>query len=409
MPARTRDWVTVGATVGGVIAWCGAVLPALVSGSGIPVPPVWWLLTIIQVACFVRVSSARGIAGSVDRAVALLMVVTTLAAVWTWGAAQVTPVLMVLVSGAIGWVVGVRMAAAVTALQTAFLCLTLLLQGDSAIWSLLYGALMFFAWLMVTVSVRETTARAQAAAAAAELERANVRLAEANAQLERANGRLSLANAELNEAQAALAEASRSEERLRISRDLHDGMGQQLTALGLHLQIVSRTLDATTDQAEHLAQARVLLAGVTRDMRGVVTQLRDGRSSVRDEIARLARSLPRPITSLDLDPALDEVPQSVAETLIRVVQEGLTNVARHTRADRAWVMVRSEGDQLVFEIRDNGALAGPVVPGNGLSGMAERISLLGGRLGWDQAPEGGLRLHGALPHGEVTRRAAQFV
>ena len=117
-------------------------------------------------------------------------------------------------------------------------------------------------------------------------------------------------------------------------------MGQQLTALRLHLDLISRHID--DEGAEHVDQAKVLVAGVIRDVRGVVTHLRNGHVKARDEIARLARSLPRPETSLDLDPAIDEAPQPVAISLVRVVQEGLTNVARHSQAKHAWVRITRE-------------------------------------------------------------------
>ncbi|MBK7610963.1 MAG: hypothetical protein IPJ15_06760 [Actinomycetales bacterium] len=65
--------------------------------------------------------------------------------------------------------------------------------------------------------------------------------------------------------------------------------------------------------------------------------------SPRDRIARLARSLPRPKTSLDLAEGLDAVPDAVADTVVRVIQEGLTNAARHSAADHAWVVVSCEG------------------------------------------------------------------
>lgn len=383
-----RDYITLGTTLGGVVAWLGAVLPAALSHRRADVPALWWVLALTQLGCFLFLSISRDRPRRSHGPVVVLMVVVGVAAVALWGADQVSAVLMVLTSGAAGFVTSTRVSFAIATLQSVALVVILLLQRSTIVWALIYSALMFFASLMVYVVVREGKARQTAAAAAAQLEATNTELAAANE-------RLRAANAELHEAQAALAEASRAEERLLISRDLHDGMGQQLTALRLHLDLISRHVEP--QGAEHVDQAKVLVAGVIRDVRGVVTQLRNGHVKARDEIARLARSLPRPETSLDLDPAIDEAPQPVAVALVRVVQEGLTNVARHSQAKHAWVRIAREPGAVTFEIRDDGPGQASITPGNGLSGMAERVSLVGGELGWVTAPGQGFTLSGRLP------------
>ncbi len=382
------DVITVGSTLGGIVAWLGAVLPAAISYQRDMVPPAWWVLALVQLASFLYLSATRTRPSRVHGPVAALMVITGIVVVAMWGADQVSAVLMVLASGAVGFVLPTPVSFGIAALQSIALVIILVVQDETVVWALIYSALMFFAALMVDVVVREGKARERAAAAVAQLE-------VTNAELGRANERLQAANVELHEAQQALAEASRAEERLRISRDLHDGMGQQLTALRLHLDLISRHID--DEGAEHVDQAKVLVAGVIRDVRGVVTHLRNGHVKARDEIARLARSLPRPETSLDLDPAIDEAPQPVAISLVRVVQEGLTNVARHSQAKHAWVRITREVGAVAFEIRDDGPGLASITPGNGLSGMAERVSLVGGELTWHTAPGEGFRLSGRLP------------
>lgn len=382
------DVITVGSTLGGIVAWLGAVLPAAISYERALVPPAWWVLALVQLASFLYLSATRTTPRRAHGPVAALMVITGIVVVALWGADQVSAVLMVLASGAVGFVLPTPVSFGIAALQSIALVIILVVQDETVVWALIYSALMFFAALMVDVVVREGKARERAAAAVAQLEVTNV-------ELGRANERLQAANVELHETQQALAEASRAEERLRISRDLHDGMGQQLTALRLHLDLISRHID--DEGAEHVDQAKVLVAGVIRDVRGVVTQLRNGHVKARDEIARLARSLPRPETSLDLDPAIDEAPQPVAISLVRVVQEGLTNVARHSQAKHAWVRITREVGAVAFEIRDDGPGLASITPGNGLSGMAERVSLVGGELTWHTALGEGFRLSGRLP------------
>ncbi len=386
--AQPRDFITVGTTVGGLVAWIGAVLPTLMSHERVDVPAVWWLLAVLQLGCFLYLNITRGRSPRWPGPLVAVMLLSGVTATALWGADQVSAVLMVLTAGVAGFVVSTRLSFFIAAVQSAALVAILAWRDLTIVWALVYSALMVFAVLMVHVVVREGRAREAASAFAAELERANL-------ELGRANERLRAANTELHDAQQALAEASRAEERLRISRDLHDGIGQQLTALRLHLDLISRHIDPAG--AEHVDQAKVLVAGVIRDVRGVVTQLRDGHVKARDEIARLARSLPRPTTSLDLDPAIDEAPQPVAITLVRVVQEGLTNVARHSQATHAWVTISREPGAVSFEIRDDGPGLPELTPGNGMSGMAERVALLGGQLSWTTAPGAGVTLRGRLP------------
>jgi signal transduction histidine kinase len=367
------------ATWGGVVAWVGAVLPTAMSHHRQEVPLAWWPLALVTLACFVGVS-----AGWVRRhglAVTVLGVAAALAVTALWGTDQTSPVMLVLMAGAGAWVLSWRATAGLVVFLSLALAFLLATRSTSAVWTLIYASLMSFAALMIHVVIREGRSVVAAERLATELAAANARLLTANGQLEAA--------------QARLAEASRAQERLRISRDLHDGMGNQLTALSLTLDLLGR--EVTGPATESIAQAKLLAAGLLRDTRNIVSHLRESKSSVRDEIARLARALPRPHTSLDLAADLDEVSEPVGEALVRVVQESLTNVARHSSAENAWVqVVRSEG-LVHFEVRDDGSGARTVRAGNGLSGMAERVALLGGELTWSTNPGAGFLITGWIP------------
>ena len=69
-----------------------------------------------------------------------------------------------------------------------------------------------------------------------------------------------------------------------------------------------------------------------------------------------------------------------AEAVLRAVQEGLTNAARHSQANNLWVVLRREADGLHLDIRDDGRGRGELRPGNGLGGMRERLAHCGGRM-----------------------------
>jgi len=367
--------------VGGSIAWLGVVVTAALNYRRSTVPLLWWVLCGVVIVCFLLLGGARPRTTVRDRVIFAILTLAAIGACAVWGADLMSGVLLVLVAGVAGWVVPPRVSIPLMVALTVALALLLALQDATVVWALLYGTLLFFASLMVHVVVREQSAREEAARVAAELEVANT-------QLQRTN-------AELQKAQARLAEASRAQERLRISRDLHDGMGNQLTALSLQLDLIGRLVDGPA--LVHVDQAKTLAAEVLRDTRGVVSQLRETRVSPRDRIARLARSMPRPVTSMDLTEELDEICDDVSETVVRLVQEALTNSARHSGADRAWVVVRRERRGLHLQVRDNGHGATNLTPGNGLRGMVERVALLGGELTWSSGPDIGFVIVATIP------------
>ena len=149
----------------------------------------------------------------------------------------------------------------------------------------------------------------------------------------------------------------------------------------------------TIDTAAQLATE--LLA----DIRGVVAQIRqhDG-MDIRTALTQLIAPLPAP-PAIHLVIADDARVSSVAqaETLMRVVQEALTNVVRHAEARNVWVELTREGTQIRLSVRDDGVAALPLKEGYGLAGMRERLAQLSGRLDIARAPQGGVALDVHFP------------
>ena len=175
-----------------------------------------------------------------------------------------------------------------------------------------------------------------------------------------------------------LAERSRTEERLRIARDLHDSIGHQVTALTLDLEVASHLAQGPI--TEHVARSKALAREILAEMRGVVSAMRDESVNLPGELSRLAASIPSLPVELDLGPGLEDVPAPVAMVAGRLVQEALTNAVRHAGASRAEVTVHRDGDDLLVAVRDDGQGSDAVSPGNGLTGMVERVAAVGGSL-----------------------------
>ncbi|QAY75833.1 sensor histidine kinase [Sphingosinicella sp. BN140058] len=191
---------------------------------------------------------------------------------------------------------------------------------------------------------------------------------------------LARTNRELRSAQAIIANSVRDAERLRISRELHDAWGHELTALGLQLEIASHVKDPERVD-DHVAQAKSLARALLVKVRDVVSALRDTEDcNLKAALEALAHSVPAPRIHVEMAPDV-RVGSEQAHALMRCAQEAVTNAVRHARADNLWLQVTPDGDGVRLVARDDGgANPAAATPGSGLRGMRERIEALGGRL-----------------------------
>ena len=203
-------------------------------------------------------------------------------------------------------------------------------------------------------------------------------------------------NADLIATRSLLAESARDAERMRLSRELHDVAGHALTALKLNLGVLAR--DPRQPDTERVSLCAGLADDLLQNLRGVVRQMREHEGiDLRDAIKRLAAPFPKPSVHIDIDTDARLHSIELAEALLRTVQEGLTNAARHAAASQLWLRLQRSDDRIVLSMRDDGRGAHPLRPGHGLRGMRERLLGLGGELSVDHCAEGGLRLTASLP------------
>jgi len=212
----------------------------------------------------------------------------------------------------------------------------------------------------------------------------------------RARSNLARANAELTATRELLAENSRSAERLRISRDLHDTLGHHLTALSLQLDVASRLSEGKP--AEHVQQAHAITKLLLSDVREVVSSLREsGKLNLSEAIRALAIQPIDARVHLDIPDMLIVEDAACAEALLRAVQEVLTNTSRHAHARNLWIRLAAARHAVVLESRDDGRGADAVTLGNGLTGMRERFESQGGRVDIRSSESGGFEVHAYLP------------
>ena len=215
-------------------------------------------------------------------------------------------------------------------------------------------------------------------------------------EAQQARDALERSNAELVATRSLLDEGARAGERLRMSRELHDVAGHGLTALKLNLELADRTPEP--ERGRRIRLAIELAEQLLSDLRGVVSQLRrhDG-IDVGVALQALARRMPGLAVELELDPDLRLPTVEQGEAVVRCVQEALTNAARHAQAKRVVVRVARDGERVRLTITDDGRGSAALAPGNGISGMRERIAALGGEVEFTTAPGRGFVVAASLP------------
>ena len=123
-------------------------------------------------------------------------------------------------------------------------------------------------------------------------------------------------------------------------------------------------------------------------------QQRRGVRGLAAAVETLAALAPLPVTAR-ITPA--RYPPAVEATAYFVISEALANVARHARASKAEVTACGDGGRLVVEVRDDGTGGAPARGGSGLTGLADRVAALGGRLTITSPPGGGTTIRAGLP------------
>ena len=204
-------------------------------------------------------------------------------------------------------------------------------------------------------------------------------------------------NSELRATRALLAESSRIAERLRIARDLHDLVGHHLTALSLNLEVASHLVQAPAQ--EHVRQAQSIAKLLLSDVREVVSQLRqDDAIDLTQALRSLVEGVPQLAIHLELPPRFGVEDPQRAQVLLRCAQEIITNTVRHAAARNLWLRFEQDGEQgIAIHARDDGRGAEGLKPGNGLTGMRERLAQFGGKLDIHTGRDSGFALDAWLP------------
>jgi two-component system sensor histidine kinase UhpB len=197
------------------------------------------------------------------------------------------------------------------------------------------------------------------------------------------------------------------DERRTLAMELHDEVGQTLTAISLTAAYLGRHA-AQLDGAkidECAAELRRDVRACSEQLRAMLSRLRphslEGQglaSAVRDLLHNWQQRASSIAFKIALPAELPTLGVDASLVLYRVVQEALTNVVRHSHARQCLVAITFDGARVRVQIEDDGiGLAATVVHGCGLTGMAERLRMVGGQLRVENGAGGGVQLHASLP------------
>jgi signal transduction histidine kinase len=196
-----------------------------------------------------------------------------------------------------------------------------------------------------------------------------------------------------------------NEERLHIARELHDSLTHQISVIKVQAGVA---IHLARRRGERVPEALLAIqeAGreATRELRATLAALRDDGGTAPHGLAHVPELVERArMAGLDATLTIEgqrhDVPAAVDRTAYRIVQESLTNIARHAAAASASVQIGYHPDALAIRVDDDGRAtpATAAMPGVGLLGMRERVTALGGRLRAEPRDEGGFTVQAELP------------
>ncbi|HEX2988471.1 MAG TPA: PAS domain-containing sensor histidine kinase [Chloroflexota bacterium] len=197
------------------------------------------------------------------------------------------------------------------------------------------------------------------------------------------------------------------DERRRIAQDLHDDIGQRMTALTLSLKAIqSAVTEGDKGAVEQLKDAIRMAESIMRQVRQILYQLRPPLlatlplAKVLEELCSSIAQSSRLSVDFSSEPDVPAVPEIQAMAFYRCVQEGLNNVVRHAKATSVWVNLDCVDGELSVSLEDDGQGFEPDYEqklGLGLQGIRDRFLMLGGTFSIESKPGCGTRLFGSVP------------
>lgn len=341
--------------------WAGALTVGLVWFTGVNSIPdgLAWiddrLIVHISAASFLLLGLLLGFQRSRLAKIAVLLLQALCAAAFIAVTPHSAPILNIVLVAQLPFVLGVRPAIVIAAgINLAHLTILMVFHDRTAFEAFMSMALLacfqLFSLLIGHFAIQATEARSA----------------------------LTATNAELLATRSLLESSARDRERLRVSRELHDTAGHTLTALKLNLRELRDR--SRPEDREALNECLILSADLLEDIRDLVGNLRaQDPLDLKQALIELTRPFSEPefVVEVADDVAVEDL--AIAENLLAVARESITNVVRHAEARRCTISVFRDGGRVVLTVVDDGIGAGGV-EGFGIRGMRERMKSARGEL-----------------------------
>ncbi len=228
-------------------------------------------------------------------------------------------------------------------------------------------------------------------------------------RLEESNAELEQAHRQLQEYASQVEELTIVRERNRVAREIRDTLGHYLSILNIQLETISKLQERDPARAiSEVAEARRVAAQSMQEVRNAINALRPtsmASLNLSEAIARLGSDFEHTSDGvelvMDLETELPSLSPDIQVALFRAAQEALTNIRKHAQASKVLMRLRYENEEMELVILDNGKELPDAerkrTGGFGLIGLRERMALLGGKVSYGLAEQGGFRVSVRIP------------
>jgi two-component system, NarL family, sensor histidine kinase DesK len=211
-----------------------------------------------------------------------------------------------------------------------------------------------------------------------------------------ASSQLGRTNEALYRAREDMAGLMVAEERLRFARDLHDLLGHSLSVIVLKAELAGKLAVASPERVgPEVADIERVARQALADVREAVSGYRD--ASLTTEIEQARSALLAAGIAVSVHPLADSLPAPTENVLAWALREGVTNVIRHAGASAAGITLARRDGRAELELTDDGRGAADFKPGNGLTGLRERVAGRKGEVEFGPSANGGFRLRVSVP------------
>lgn len=342
-----NDWLL---RASGILTWLLVSYISFVNFSSLQAKLIGGTALLVFILLFLRIILAKELLPRIQYFTSLITMLVIAYGLIYYDTNRVAPILLILTTTTLPMYLSKARALSVIVATNIvlYLIFTWSTVNEGLLSTLIFAFFQIFAFSTMNTSLREQAAKEE----------------------------LTAINQELVATRYLLKESSKRQERLRISRDLHDRIGHQLTALSLNLEVAKHQVPDEYRQIieQNLKQSKQLLT----DVRDVVREMRtEDDFDLLEVVKGLFDELPNCQLSIGEFPKINSL--QLKQQLVYCLQEGISNALRHGKANQVTLYGEKQSTHIQIYLLDNGQGCQQVTKGSGLIGMQERLAVFDGK------------------------------